>query len=46
MTKEFAQTYCDEAYVVLSPEWLSQKMISPQHFDSATLLADLAKLGS
>lgn len=46
MTKEFVQTYCDEAYVVLSPEWLSKKMISPQHFDSETLLADLSKLNS
>ena len=43
MTWAFYQTYCDEAYAILSPDFLSAGK-SPAGFDAATLAADLAKL--
>lgn len=43
MTRKFYETYCDEAYALLSPEYLD-KHKSPEGFDLAHLTADLARL--
>jgi len=40
----FVADYCDEAYAVLSPEWLEQNGQSPCGFDLAALQADLSAL--
>ena len=39
----FLETYCDEAYGLLSPDWF-RKGQSPDHFDMAQLQADLAQI--
>jgi hypothetical protein len=44
MTWSFWDTYCDEAYALLSPDWVSAKKPSPEHFDLAALEADLKSL--
>jgi hypothetical protein len=44
VTYEFIQRYCDEAYAVLSTEWLGKDARSPQGFDINALKADLAQL--
>lgn len=46
MTWSFWNAYCDEAYGILSPDWVTAKVPSPAHFDLATLLADLKQLGA
>lgn len=43
MTWAFLDKYCDEAYAVLDPDWLSSDK-SPGGFDLATLTADLAAI--
>lgn len=43
MTWQFFANYCDEAYALFSLDWLMAGK-SPQGFDSATLLHDLAAL--
>jgi hypothetical protein len=42
MTQEFFQFYCDEAYAVLSNDWLTVKGIAPNHFNMAQLQIDLS----
>jgi hypothetical protein len=43
MSWEFYRTYMDEAYAVLSHDWISQKLgTSPQGLDLASLQADLS----
>jgi hypothetical protein len=41
MTWGFFKKYCDEAYVVLSRDWLGSSDKNPSGFDLSTLLADL-----
>ena len=43
MTWGFWQAYCDEAYGILSPDFLA-KGKAPNGFDLATLKSDLAEL--
>lgn len=42
MTWEFLERYADEAYAVLSPDWVEQDAKSPSGFDLDTLARDLA----
>lgn len=44
MTWEFVTTYCDEAYVMLSQEWMETSGESPSKLAWGQLLADLANL--
>lgn len=44
MTWEFLDAYCDEAYAVLSEDWLDSRKLSPGDFDLATLQADLRQI--
>jgi hypothetical protein len=45
MTWEWFSKYCDEAYAVITEDWINQATsIAPSGFDIATLTADLAKL--
>jgi hypothetical protein len=47
MTWGFWEAYCDEAYAILSPDFLDQKggkTVAPNGFDIAQLQADLADL--
>jgi hypothetical protein len=45
MTPRFVEAYNDEILVYLSLEWLDQNtMLSPDNFDRAALVADLAAL--
>jgi hypothetical protein len=47
MTWGFWEAYCDEAYAILSPDFLQQKggkTVAPSGFDIAQLQADLADL--
>jgi len=46
MTWGFWHTYCDEAYGVLSADWLSKAGTSPEGFDLAQLQADLTAVES
>jgi len=47
MTWQFYETYMDEAYAVLSPDWISAKMkTSPSGFKMAALQADLSAVAS
>jgi hypothetical protein len=41
MTQAFMATYCDEAYGILSPDWLGTDGKAPVGFDLATLQSDL-----
>jgi hypothetical protein len=43
VTWDFLATYCDEAYAVLSPDWLTAGK-SPQGFDIKTLAKDLGAI--
>jgi hypothetical protein len=45
MTWEFWNAYCDEAYAVLSTDWLGADKECPPGFDLKTLLADLGAIG-
>ncbi len=42
MTPAFFAKYCEEAWVILSPEMLNAQGLSPEGFDLAQLQADLA----
>ena len=42
MTWAFWNAYCDEAFVLLSPDWVTGNVQAPSGFDLATLQADLA----
>jgi hypothetical protein len=45
MTWGFLDTYCDEAYAVLSQDWIdATKHVSPANFDLETLQADLKQI--
>jgi hypothetical protein len=44
MTWEFFNTYCDEAFVALSQDWMSKSDQGPGGLAWGTLLADLANL--
>jgi hypothetical protein len=44
MTWRFFRAYCDEAYAVLSEDWLRQDRTAPNGFDLAELQKDLAGL--
>lgn len=44
MTREFLTTYCDEAWAILSQEFINGKGVSPEGFNLAQLQADLAAL--
>jgi hypothetical protein len=44
MTWGFWDTYCDEAYALLSPDWVNAKKPSPENFDLAALEADLKSI--
>jgi hypothetical protein len=45
MTWGFWDAYCDEAYAVLSKDWISKvNKKAPNQFDFQTLRADLAAL--
>jgi len=46
MSHNFLSDYCDEAFAVLSRDWINQRGISPQGFDFNQLSADLAALAS
>lgn len=43
MTWQFWRAYCDEAYGLLSPDWIAAGK-APQGFDSKQLVADMADL--
>lgn len=45
-TDDFFARYCDEAWAILSPDWLGGDMESPCGFDLAQLTADLADINS
>jgi hypothetical protein len=45
MTHEFFTVYADEAYAILSKEWIEKNKLSPNHFDISQLEADLAQIG-
>lgn len=44
VTDNFLEAYCDEAYAVLSMDWIESTGLSPSHFDLEQLKADLAQL--
>lgn len=44
MTREFLTTYCDEAYAILSEEFINGKGVSPEGFNLAQLQTDLQEL--
>lgn len=44
VTWDFLKTYCDEAYAILSPDWVSAGKVSPSQFDYDTLLGDIRLL--
>jgi hypothetical protein len=46
MTWDWLSTYCDEMYVVLSPDWYGAGKVAPTGFNSAALTTDLALLGA
>jgi hypothetical protein len=46
MTWQFWQTYCDEAYALLSPDWIAATGIAPDGLPVTQLQADMAELKS
>jgi hypothetical protein len=45
MSWSFLDTYCDEAYAVLSQDWISNvTKLAPSDFDLATLQTDLSQI--
>lgn len=44
MSWNFFDAYCDEAYAILSLDWLASTGLSPEHFNFAQLKADVAAL--
>jgi hypothetical protein len=46
MTWAWWDRYVEEAYAVLSPDWLSKAGLAPNTFDAAALERDLAALGA
>lgn len=45
VTWSFLDTYCDEAYAVLSADWIAANNQAPSNFDLAQLQADLSAIG-
>jgi hypothetical protein len=45
MTWRFFRTYCDEAYAVLSADWLRTDHTAPSGFNLDELKKDLSSLG-
>lgn len=46
MTNRFIAAYCNEAYAIISPDWLNSAGVSPSGFDLSALNADLSQIGS
>lgn len=46
MTRAFFEKYTDQAYALLSPNWLNARGISPSGFDDARLDSDLETLAA
>jgi hypothetical protein len=46
ITPAFINTYCDEAYVLISEDWLSDSGISPPGLNMASLRAEMASLSA
>jgi hypothetical protein len=44
MSWGFLNTYCDEAYAIVTPDFIQQNKLSPSGFNIAQLQADLAQL--
>lgn len=44
MTWKWLETYCDEMYCILSPDWYGAGKVAPTGFDSVALAADLNAL--
>jgi len=44
MTWSFFDTYCDEAFAVLSHDWINKKGLAPNEFDLAALQQDLGQI--
>lgn len=44
MTWQFLATYADEAYGLLSPDWIAKSGMAPSNFNLSQLEADLAQL--
>ncbi len=42
MSWNFLAAYCDEAWAIVTPDWIEQNGKSPSGFDLATLLSDLS----
>jgi hypothetical protein len=45
MTWKWLETYCDEAYCILSPDWYGSGRLAPTGFNSVQLAADLTRAG-
>jgi hypothetical protein len=45
MSWNFFEDYCDEAYAVLTHDWIEANGLSPSQFNLAQLSKDLAALG-
>jgi len=45
-TWNFLDTYCDEAYAVLSADWIAANDQAPNNFDLAQLNTDLGQIGA
>jgi hypothetical protein len=46
MTWGFLDTYCDEAYAVLSQDWIDKTNLAPNNFDLTALQADLQQINA
>lgn len=44
MSYAFVEEYCDEAYAVLSPDWIEQSNVAPSGFNLAQLQTDLTTI--
>lgn len=45
MTWDFFNVYCEEAYALLSKEWIKQEGVSPSGFNYPALIKDMRQLG-
>ena len=46
LTPGFLDTYCDEAYAIISQDWIEANGLSPSQFNLAQLQADLAEVAA
>lgn len=44
MSWHWFDSYCDEAYALLSPDWLDANGVAPSHFNTAELARDLQSI--